>query len=253
MTITSPDTADATVAELLDAMFVALFAGEPPVTIEFWDGSTVGRDGPGRVVIHRPEALRRIMWSPHDLGIARAFVAGDVDLVGPLAPLLRSLQDALPTNARIAAAAQPKVFTGISSVGALGTPLPPPPEEYVPHGVRHSLRRDRSTVSHHYDVGNDFYRLVLGPALTYSCARFPTPDASLEQAQESKHDLICRKLGLHDPATAAHGGRHRLLDVGCGWGSMAIHAAATYGADVVVVADRRPVLRRLEFHSCALG
>jgi hypothetical protein len=156
--------------------------------------------GPGRVVIRRvPMPCVVIVWSPDELGIARAFVAGDIDLIGPLAPLLRSLQDALPTDARIAAAALPKVLAGGRAVGALGRPLPPPPEEFVPRGVRHSLRRDKSTISHHYDVGNDFYELVLGPAMTYSCARFVTPDTSLEDAQAAKHDLICRKLGLDDP------------------------------------------------------
>ena len=235
-----------------------MFAGAPPLPIEFWDGSVLGghagtgggggddggghdrggggRDGgPGRVVIRRPEALRRVAWSPDELGIARAFVSGDIDLNGELAPLLRTLQDALPTSARIATAALPKVAAGVRSVGALGRPAPPPPEEFVARGVRHSSRRDKSAVSHHYDVGNDFYRLVLGPAMTYSCARFVDADASLEEAQAAKHDLICRKLGLDDPAIAAGRRRPRLLEVGCGWGSMAIHAAATYGADVVGV------------------
>ena len=246
MTTTVSDTDNTTVAERLGDMFTALFDGEPPVPIDFWDGSTLGADGPGRVAIRRPEAFRRIAWSPDELGIARAFVAGDIDLIGPLAPLLRALQDGLPTDARIAVAALPKVFTGVRSAGALGAPLAPPPEEYVPHGIRHSLRRDRSTVSHHYDVGNDFYELVLGPSMTYSCARFAHDGVSLEEAQAAKHDLICRKLGLDDPATAAGGGRARLLDVGCGWGSMAIHAASAYGADVVgvTISDEQAALAR---------
>ena len=269
----STDTASTTVAEQLAEMFTALFAGAPPVPIEFWDGSVLGghagtggatvggggddggghdrggggRDGgPGRVVIRRVDALRRLAWSPDELGIAWAFVSGDIDLNGELAPLLRSVQDTLPTSARIATAALPKVAAGVRSVGALGRPLPPPPEEFVARGVRHSQRRDKSTVSHHYDVGNDFYRLVLGPAMTYSCARFVDPDASLEDAQAAKHDLICRKLGIDDPATAAGRARPRLLDVGCGWGSMAIHAAAAYGADVVgvTISDEQAALAR---------
>ena len=235
-----------TVADQLGGMFISLFAGEPPIPIEFWDGSVVGHDGPGRAVLRRPDALRRLVWSPDELGIARAFVAGDIDLVGPVAPLLRALQDALPTSVRIATAALPDVVAGVRSVGALGRPLPPPPEEYVPRGVRHSLRRDKSTVSHHYDVGNDFYRLVLGPSMTYSCARFVGPEVSLEEAQEAKHDLICRKLGLDDASTAAGGDRPRLLDIGCGWGSMAIHAAATCHADVVgvTISDQQAALAR---------
>ena len=241
------DQPPAFVAEQLGDMFDVLFGGAPPVPIEFWDGSSVG-DGlaPGRIVIRRRDALRRIVWSPDELGIARAFVAGDIDLIGPVAETLRSLQDALPTDARIAAAALPKVLAGGREVGAFGRPLAPPPEEFVPHGVRHSLRRDRATIGHHYDVGNDFYALVLGPAMTYSCARFVTSTTSLEDAQAAKHDLVCRKLGLQHPATAVNGERPRLLDVGCGWGSMAIHAAATYGADVVgvTISEEQAVLAR---------
>ena len=125
------------------------------------------------------------------------------------------------------------IAAAAARVGAIRRPLPPPPEEARPNGVRHSQRRDAQAVSHHYDVGNDFYRLVLGPSMTYSCARFARPEMSLEQAQASKHDLVCRKLGLHERRGA------RLLDVGCGWGSMAIHAASRYGARVVGVTISR--------------
>ena len=123
----------------------------------------------------------------------------------------------------------PKAVTALRSLGALGKPLPPPPEEIVPHGRRHSIRRDKVAVSHHYDVGNEFYSFVLGPSMTYSCARFVEAGMSLEDAQAAKHELICRKLGLHERPGA------RLLDVGCGWGSMAIHAATQHGAQVVGV------------------
>jgi cyclopropane-fatty-acyl-phospholipid synthase len=259
-TTTTPDPTAAsdptsnTVAGRLGEMFTALFGGEPPVPIEFWDGSVIGGGGQGRVVIRRLDALRRLVWSPDELGIARAFVAGDIDLVGPVAPLLRALQEALPTDARIAASALPKVLAGVYSVGAVGRPLPPPPEEYLPRGVRHSLRRDKSTISHHYDVGNDFYRLVLGSAMTYSCARFVDSASSLEDAQAAKHDLICRKLGLDDPAAATGAERPRLLDVGCGWGSMAIHAASTYGADVVgvTISKEQAALARRRVESAGL-
>ena len=88
-------------------------------------------------------------------------------------------------------------------------------------GRRHSKRRDADAIRHHYDVGNEFYGIVLGPAMTYSCARFVTPATSLADAQAAKHELVCRKLGLHERPGM------RLLDVGCGWGSMAMHAART--------------------------
>ncbi len=102
-----------------------------------------------------------------------------------------------------------------------------------PRGRRHTRRQDARAISHHYDVGNEFYRLFLGPSMTYSCARFATPETVLADAQRAKVDLICRKLGLHE------GGPKRLLDVGCGWGSMVIHAAATYDATAVGVTISR--------------
>uniref|UniRef100_UPI001295CBE4 SAM-dependent methyltransferase n=1 Tax=Ornithinicoccus halotolerans TaxID=1748220 RepID=UPI001295CBE4 len=115
-------------------------------------------------------------------------------------------------------------------VRAWGRPVPPPPEEArVGWWRRHSRARDARAIQHHYDVGNDFYRMVLGPTMTYSCARFPDAEASLDEAQESKHELICRKLGLDQQPGM------RLLDVGCGWGTMAMHAARRHGARVVAV------------------
>ena len=125
------------------------------------------------------------------------------------------------------------VAAGPAARASSGRRSPPPPEECRPAGRLHSPARDAEAISHHYDVGNEFYRLVLGPTMTYSCARFTAPDTTLEEAQAAKHELICRKLGLD----AAPGSR--LLDVGCGWGSMAIHAARHHGARVVGVALSR--------------
>jgi cyclopropane-fatty-acyl-phospholipid synthase len=119
----------------------------------------------------------------------------------------------------------------------VGASPPAPPEEIVPHGIRHSIRRDKQAVSHHYDVGNAFYEMVLGSSMSYSCARFVDASTSLEEAQAAKHELICRKLGLDDEVfrSGNRGPRPRLLDVGCGWGSMAIHAATHHDVDVVGV------------------
>ncbi|MBT8224167.1 MAG: class I SAM-dependent methyltransferase, partial [Dactylosporangium sp.] len=104
-------------------------------------------------------------------------------------------------------------------------------QEARPRGLRHSKRRDAEAIRHHYDVGNDFYRLLLGPSLTYSCARFAPGLSTLEGAQAAKHELICHKLGLSERAGM------RLLDVGCGWGSLAIHAAGVHDATVVAVTN----------------
>ncbi|HEX4980542.1 MAG TPA: cyclopropane-fatty-acyl-phospholipid synthase family protein [Ilumatobacteraceae bacterium] len=228
-----------TAAEIAAPMIDAVFQGPPRLQLVFWDGSTIGpHDGPGQLVLNTPDALRRIMWAPGELGFARAYISGDLDFVGPIGEVLRAFQASLPTESdqdptaseiRNGLVAGPKAVAALRSLGALGKPLPPPREEIVPRGRRHSIRRDKVAVSHHYDVGNEFYSLVLGPSMTYSCARFADRGMSLEDAQAAKHELICRKLGLRDRPSA------RLLDVGCGWGSMAIHAATNHGARVVGV------------------
>lgn len=115
---------------------------------------------------------------------------------------------------------------GRSWRGRSGWRVRSPPEEFRVAGRVHSRPRDKAAVSSHYDVGNDFYRDVLGPSMVYSCAYWSEdPDYSLERAQSAKLDLICRKLGLHEGM--------RVLDLGCGWGSFAIHAAREYNTRVL--------------------
>ena len=123
----------------------------------------------------------------------------------------------------------------------------------APRGVRHSLERDRRAISHHYDVGNEFYELVLGPAMTYSCARFVTRAATLAEAQTAKHELIARKLGLADERDDRR--RPRVLDVGCGWGSFAIHVATTHDVDVVgvTISTEQALYARRRIGSLGLG
>jgi len=215
-------------ARALAPLVRGLLGGEFPVRFELWDGSGFGpTDGPGTFHVRSADALRRILWAPGELGFGRAYVAGDIELEGDVIALLTALQSVAPRDLRVGLRAVPAAFSAAVRVGALGLPLPAPPEEARVAGLRHSRRRDTRAVTHHYDVGNDFYELVLGPTMTYSCARFADPAMSLEQAQESKHELICRKLGLRDA------GPMRLLDIGCGWGTMAMHAAANCGATVV--------------------
>ncbi|MCW2640186.1 MAG: SAM-dependent methyltransferase [Dactylosporangium sp.] len=201
-----------------------------PIRFEFWDGSGAGPDsGPGIVRVRSVNVVRRMMWSPGELGIGRAYVAGELDLEGDVFGVLRALQQAAPNDARLGLKAVWSALGAARQLGAIGLPLEPPPAEARPHGWLHSKQRDADVISHHYDVGNDFYRLVLGPSMTYSCARFTPTSTSLEDAQAAKHELISRKLGLHERAGS------RLLDVGCGWGSMALHAATIHGATVVGV------------------
>ncbi|MDQ4070131.1 MAG: cyclopropane-fatty-acyl-phospholipid synthase family protein [Actinomycetota bacterium] len=219
------DTAAAKAQRLIETLL-----GKPvPVRFEFFDGSALGpTDGPGTVRVRSVNALRRIIWAPGELGLARAFVSGDVELEGDIIGLLGVLQHAAPQDLRfLGVMGSLACLDAARRFGALGPPLPPPAEEVLPRGRRHSTRRDAASVRHHYDVGNDFYRLVLGPTVTYSCARFADDTTDLENAQRAKFELICRKLGLHERRGA------RLLDVGCGWGSMAMHAAARHGATAV--------------------
>jgi cyclopropane-fatty-acyl-phospholipid synthase len=222
-------------AAVLAPVVRAVVGPDAPVRFEFWDGSGLGpTDGIGTLRIRTADAVRRILWAPGELGLARAYVSGELTIEGDLYGLLRALHDATPRDLRqIGLRALPAVAGAARRLGVLGPPPPAPAEECRPGGRLHSPARDAEVVSHHYDVGNDFYRLVLGPSMTYSCARFVDRTTSLEEAQAAKHELICRKLGIDGRPGA------RLLDVGCGWGSMAIHAARRYGARVVGVALSR--------------
>ncbi|GES32230.1 cyclopropane-fatty-acyl-phospholipid synthase family protein [Streptomyces angustmyceticus] len=212
-----------------------------PVRIRAWDRSESGPPGAPTLVIRHRRALRRLLFKPGELGLARAWVAGDLDIEGDLYEALDRLagliwergETAKPHRAAaLRALARPEVRAAARELLALaGAPVPPtPPAEEVRRrrGPLHTLRRDKEAISHHYDVGNDFYALVLGPSMVYSCAYWGTAEdgvATLEDAQRDKLDLICRKLGLREG--------QRLLDVGCGWGSMVLHAAREYGVRAV--------------------
>jgi cyclopropane-fatty-acyl-phospholipid synthase len=210
-----------------------LFPRGLPVRFVFWDGSELGpADGPGVIRLRSPKAVSRILWAPNELGIARAFVAGDLDAEGDAYETLRLLNAAGNGDFRGNLRLVRNALRAANGLGVLGLPPTPPAEESRLTGWRHSKDRDRRAVTHHYDVGNDFYRLVLGPTMTYSCARFAGADVSLEDAQTAKHELVCRKLGIGELRHRADGPA-RLLDVGCGWGSMALHAATEYGTKVV--------------------
>jgi len=219
-----------------------VLGGDLPVRVEAYDGSRAGPpDAPATVVIRSPDALRRIVTAPGELGLGRAYVAGDIDLEGDIFAVM-DLRHHLAPGAppADASAPAPPTDTGARTVSArrvlpllrelrpkMLLPLKPPPEEVRLHGRRHSRRRDAAAISHHYDVSNDFYRIVLGPTLTYSCAVWESPSVGLDAAQDAKHELICHKLGLSSGM--------RLLDVGCGWGSLVMHAARTRGVRAVGV------------------
>ncbi len=208
-------------ASALAPLVHAVLGESLPVGVRFWDGSHLGAtDGPATVILRSPDALRRILWAPNEVGFARAYITGDAEIEGDLLKAIETMFLAAPKDLLIGTRTVVSCLAAAVRLGVLGPPPPRPAEEARLRGGRHSKERDAAAISHHYDVGNDFYRLILGESMTYSCARFVRADASLEEAQAAKYDLICRKLGLRDGM--------RLLDVGCGWGGMAMHAAAHY-------------------------
>ena len=190
-----------------------------------WRGRSWGPAGaPVHVRFNGLDAIKYFVRNPGELGFARAYVSGAMDIDGDIWTLLDLQRDL--SGIRFSPG---QVRALVSEIGLANLrTAPPTPDEEIDVGSRfqaHTRRRDKKAISHHYDVSNEFYRIVLGPSLTYSCAVFQDPSDTLEQAQANKYELICRKLGLQPGM--------RLLDVGCGWGGMAIHAAANYGVDVV--------------------
>ncbi len=210
-------------------MFETLLANPVPIRFTAYDGSSYGpEDAKFGLDLKTERGLAYLVTAPGDLGLGRAYVAGDLDVRGvhPGDPyegvltLLREMRFRRPTGTQLVALMR---SIGVSHL----LPPPPPPQEHLPRwrrmmeGLRHSHSRDGKVISHHYDVSNRFYEMVLGPSMTYTCAVFPTEDATLEEAQHHKYDLIARKLDLQQG--------QRLLDVGCGWGGMVRHAAREYG------------------------
>jgi cyclopropane-fatty-acyl-phospholipid synthase len=210
-----------------------------PLRVRAWDGSEAGPPGAPALVVHRRRALRRLLWRPGELGLVRAWVAGDVDIEGDLYTALDLLSGLFWERGESETASSPAqtlrraagllrdpatyrtARSALALAGAGLPPAPPPEEVRRRSGLAHTKRRDKQAIAHHYDVGNNFYALVLGPSMVYSCALWPEEGTTLEEAQRAKLDLVCRKLGLREGL--------RLLDVGCGWGSMVLHAAEHYG------------------------
>ncbi len=211
----------------LAGTFASLLGGDLSVAIRAYDGSQAGpSDAAATVVIRSPDAVRRVLSSLGELGLGRAYVAGDIEFEGDIYVVLTALREQLGDAFR-----RPQSWGALARLvrgtGGLRRAPKPPPEEIRLHGRRHSRSRDAAAIAHHYDVSGDFYRLALGPTMTYSCAVWQDPSVGLDAAQEAKYDLICRKLGLVPGM--------RLLDVGCGWGGMAMHAARHFGVRAVGV------------------
>ena len=202
-----------------------------PFAVELWDGARLpSTNGGGPTFsVRSPRALAHALRSPGQLGLGRAYVSGEL-AVDDLDEVLELLDSWEPTpldrreQARLALAA-------LRATGIVRPPAAPTAELRL-RGRRHSPERDARAVRHHYDVSNDFFRLMLGESLTYSCALFSRGATTLEEAQEAKLELVCTKLAL-SPG-------QRVLDVGCGWGSFALHAAANHDVQVLGITLSEP-------------
>lgn len=207
------------------------FFPERPFSIKLWDGTSIPATAGGgpTVTARSPRVLGHLLRAPGQLGLGRAYVAGDI------------VVDDLDAMVEVAETWQPPALTRgnrtrllLAAARARGrlSKLPPPSSELRPRGPLHSRNRDARAVRHHYDVSNEFFALFLDQSMTYSCAFFSRDGTSLESAQRAKLELTCQKLALRPG--------QRVLDVGCGWGAFAIHAASHHGVHVVGITLSEP-------------
>ena len=218
------------VADRLAALVSDVAGIDLPVRIRAWDGSEAGpADGPVLIVRSR-RALRRLLWAPGEMGLARAYVTGDLDVDGDLADGLRrawAIGGASSSPVRPGIRQKVKAAALAARLGAVGPPPRRPASEARLTGRLHTRKRDVAAIAHHYDLSNEFYELLLDEHMAYSSAFYTADGQSLYEAQTAKLDMICRKLDLQPGM--------RLLDVGCGWGSLISHAAQHYGVSAVGV------------------
>ena len=204
-----------------------LFPSPRPFTIRLWDGSELPASGRPcfTLRLNHAGAVRRMFTPPLEISLTEAYIYGDFDIEGDIFIAFHEIYTIL-THAyslrEIAALARALVALPISKSSPLTGRGPA-----RLHGAIHSRERDRAAIQYHYDVGNDFYALWLDRHMQYSCGYFPTGQEDLDTAQTRKMEHSCRKLRLQPG--------DRLLDIGCGWGGLAMYAAETYQANVVGV------------------
>ncbi len=219
---------DATAGQLRDAALKLLNVGLPSrrrFAVTLWDGTTLsataGEDA--RLILNSPKTLGRMLRLPLDVALGEAYIRGDFDIEGDFSAVveLADTFDAAPGWAAV-----PGLLRDYETLRR-GAGAPPPAPKASLEGETHSRERDKAAIAHHYDVSNDFYKLWLDSRMVYSCGYFPNGDETLDQAQAAKLELICRKLRLKPG--------EKLLDIGCGWGGLAIYAAKHYGVSVLGV------------------
>ncbi|QKW10467.1 class I SAM-dependent methyltransferase [Streptomyces sp. NA04227] len=233
MTVTrTAPTATTTAARL--ALLAEHLLGEPlPVQLKAWDDSRYGPPESPVLYIRSRLALRRLLWQPGELGLAEGYISGEIDVEGDLKEALRLVRRAVhrrePNRRGPSPAALARVLPVLVGMGAAGLSPAAPGSRARLKGPLHSRARDRAAIGHHYDLSNAFYQLLLDETMAYSCGYWTSERAGYTgvDAQHDKLELICRKLAL--------GPGSRLLDIGCGWGALALHAAGRHGVRVTAV------------------
>ena len=216
---------------------------ERPFTVDFWDGSRLEPTAAGPTFrVRSPRAVAHALRAPGQLGIGRAYVSGELE-VDDIDLVMNLLEDwkppPIPVSARL------RLLAAALAANGLTLPPAPPRAELRPQGARRTKERDARSVRHHYDLPPEFFALFLDESMTYSCAIFSRGAATLEEAQEAKLEMVCTKLALQ--------AGERVLDIGCGWGSFAVHAAAHHGAEVVGITLSEPQARVARERAAAAG
>ncbi len=216
-----------------------------PFTLRLWDGTTLpptnGDAGP-TFHVTTPVALGHILRAPSQLGVGRAYVSGGIDVDDMDAALALISQWSPPPMDN---ATKLKIARGAVKAGALRRVPKVPAMEFRPRGKRHSALRDKRSVTHHYNLSNEYFSLFLDESMTYSCAIWSRGAQTLEEAQFTKLELVCTKLGLQPGM--------RVLDVGCGWGAFAIHAAREHGVHVTGITLSEPQAQLARERAAAAG
>jgi cyclopropane-fatty-acyl-phospholipid synthase len=202
-----------------------------PFTTRFWDGTAIDatREGGPTFMVRSPRAVAHALRAPGQLGIGRAYVSGELE-IDDIDLVMRLLEEWKPPP--VPARERLRLLAAALAANGLTLPPTPPHAELRPQGARRTKERDARSVRHHYDLPPEFFGLFLDASMTYSCAIFSRGATTLEEAQEAKLEMVCRKLAL-SPG-------ERLLDIGCGWGSFATHAAVNHGVEVVGITLSAP-------------
>lgn len=216
--------------EFFDQVFDG--AAVKPFAVRFWDGSEWqhGKEPPHFTLeLKHPASMQKIFWKPTEVSLGEAYIFGDFDVHGDLESSFELGDYLLNRDWQLAE----KLRLGLKLLS-----VPRPSQEKNRKGAAelrgrtHSKKRDAEAVQYHYDVSNDFYRLWLDKYMIYSCALFHSQEDTIDEAQYRKLDYLCRKLRL-EPG-------EKLLDIGCGWGGLVMHACQNYGVDATGITLSQP-------------